>query len=111
MSFAPIRAAPWVFAIVLFLLGLLLGAGGVELALLGGSLYYAVTGAVLVVAAVLLWRGRRAGMWLYMAMVAHTALWSVWEIGLDGWSLASRLGLFVLLGLYFLLPHTRRGLV
>jgi quinoprotein glucose dehydrogenase len=110
MSLAPVRAAPWIFAILLFLLGLALGAGGIELVVLGGSLYYVVTGIALIAAALLLWRGRRAGMWLYLAIVAYTLVWSLWEIGLDGWSLASRLGLFVLLGLYFLFPHTRRGL-
>lgn len=110
MSLAPVRAAPWIFAILLFLLGVALGGGGIELAVLGGSLYYVVTGIALIGAAVLLWRGRRVGMWLYLAIVAYTLIWSLWEIGLDGWSLASRLGLFVLLGLYFLFPHTRRGL-
>ena len=82
-----------------------------ELALLHGSLYYLVTGVVLVAAGVLLWWGRRVGMWLYLAIIAYTVIWSVWEAGLDGWSLASRVGLFVLLGLYFLLPHTRRNLL
>jgi quinoprotein glucose dehydrogenase len=110
MPLAPVWAAPWIFAILLFVLGVILGGGGIELAVLGGSVYYLLTGIALIVAAVLLWRGRRAGMWLYLAIVACTLIWSLWEIGLDGWSLASRLGLFVLLGLYFLLPHTRRGL-
>jgi len=111
MSLAPVWAAPWIFAILLFLLGVALGWGGVELAVLGGSLYYVFTGIALIVAAVLLWRGRLAGMWVYLAIIAYTLVWSLWEIGLDGWSLASRLGLFVLLGLYFVFPHTRRGLV
>jgi len=110
MSFAPVRSAPWVFALLLFLFGAALAAGGVELAVLGGSLYYLLTGAALIGVAWLLWRGRRAGIWLYLGIVAYTLLWSLWEVGLDGWSLASRLGLFVLLGLYFLFPHTRRGL-
>ena len=111
MGIAPVKGAPWVFAILLMLLGIVLGGGGVELALLHGSLYYLVTGFVLVAAGVLLWRGRRVGMWLYLAIIAYTVAWSLWEAGLDGWSLASRVGLFVLLGLYFLLPHTRRNLV
>ena len=98
------------FAVLLLLFGAALGVGGVELALLGGSLYYVATGVALIATAWLLWRRRRSGMWLYLGIVAYTLLWSVWEVGLDGWSLASRLGLFVLLGLYFLFPHTRRGL-
>jgi quinoprotein glucose dehydrogenase len=55
------RAAPWFFAVILFLFGVVLAGGGAELALLGGSLYYAITGVALVVAAFLLWRGQRAG--------------------------------------------------
>jgi quinoprotein glucose dehydrogenase len=98
------------FAILLLLFGAALGVGGVELALLGGSLYYVVTGVALIAAAWLLWRRRRAGMWVYVGIVVYTLVWSVWEVGLDGWSLASRLGLFVLLGLYFLFPRARRGL-
>ncbi len=111
MSIAPVKGAPWVFGALLILLGVVLGGGGMELALLHGSLYYLVTGVVLVTAGLLLWWGRRAGMWLYFAIIAYTVIWSLWEVGLDGWSLASRVGLFVVFGLYFLLPHTRRNLV
>jgi glucose dehydrogenase len=110
MSLAPVKGAPWIFATLLMLFGIVLGGGGVELVLLHGSLYYLVTGVVLVAAGALLWWGRRAGMWLYLAIIAYTAIWSLWEAGADGWSLASRVGLFVLLGLYFLLPRTRRNL-
>lgn len=110
MSLAPVKGSPWVFAILLLLLGLVLGGGGAKLVLLGGSLYYLVTGVALIASALLLWRGRRAGMWVYLVVIAYTLAWSLWEVGFDGWSLASRLGLFVLLGLYFLLPHTRRHL-
>jgi quinoprotein glucose dehydrogenase len=110
MNIAPVEGAPWIFATLLMLLGVVLGGGGLELALLHGSLYYLVTGVVLVAAGVLLWRGRRAGMWLHLAIIAYTVIWSLWEVGIDGWSLVSRVGLFVALGLYFLLPHTRRSL-
>jgi glucose dehydrogenase len=37
MLLAPVVSAPWIFAILLFLLGVALGAGGIELAALGGS--------------------------------------------------------------------------
>ena len=53
MSLAPVWAAPWILALVLFLLGVALGGGGVEHAVLGGSLYYVVTGNAMIVAAVM----------------------------------------------------------
>jgi quinoprotein glucose dehydrogenase len=109
-AYGPVPNAPWIFAIVLFLLGAVLLAGGVQLAVLGGSFYYALTGVILIVAAWFLWRARRTGMWLYLGLIAYTLLWSLWEVGLDGWALASRLGLLVVLALYFLFPAVRRRL-
>jgi quinoprotein glucose dehydrogenase len=100
-----------ILAVLLFALGLALGGGGVWLAALGGSWYYAITGIVLLVSAVMLWRGRKTGMWLYLLIIGYTLVWSLWEVGLDGWSLAARLGLFVALGLFFVFPGTRRALV
>jgi quinoprotein glucose dehydrogenase len=110
MSLAPAKGAPWIFASILLALGVVLGAGGAELAWLGGSLYYLLTGIVLIASAWLLWRGRRLGMWLYLLVVGYTLIWSLWEIGLDGWALASRMGLLVVLALYFLFPGRRRRL-
>ena len=110
MRIAPARGAPWIFASILMVIGLALAAGGAELALLGGSWYYLLTGIVLVASAVYLWRGRRMGMWLYLFVVAYTLLWSLWEIGLDGWALASRMGMLVVLAIYFLFPGPRRRL-
>lgn len=107
----PLGRPPWIFATILFTLGLALAIGGGQLAVLGGSLYYVLTGVLLIVSGVYLWRRRRLGMWLYLFVVAYTLVWSLWEIGLDGWSLASRLGLFVVLALYFLFPAARRRLV
>lgn len=110
MRIFPRARAPWILAILLLVIGLYLLINGVQLALLGGSLYYAVTGLAVTVAAILLWLGRRLGMWLYVAMLAWTLVWALWEVGLDGWGLAPRLiGPFVL-GLWFLFPHVRKGL-
>ena len=107
---APAPRAPWIFASLLLLLGFVLAAGGVQLALLGGSLYYVTAGVILIAAAAALWRGRRLGMWLYLFMVACTVIWSLWEVGLDGWALASRLGMWVVLGAFFVFPAVRRRL-
>lgn len=110
MRILPRTGAPWVLAIVLIAIGVYLFVGGVELAWLGGSLYYVFTGLAVTIAGTLLWNGNRWGMWLYTAMLAWTAVWALWEVGLDGWGLASRLLAPLVLGLWFLVPRVRRGL-
>lgn len=106
------RAArpPRLFAAVLLLVGIVLAAGGVQLALLDGSLYYAVAGTALAVAAILLWRGRRSGAWLFLLVLLGTWGWAIWEVGLDGWQLMPRVLLLTVLGLWLLTPWARRGL-
>jgi len=108
--YGPAPRAPWIFAVILLLLGLVLTAGGAQLLWLAGSPYYLVTGILMILAAGLLWRARRLGMWLYLLILGYTVIWSLWEVGLDGWSLASRLGLLVLLALFFAFPGVRRRL-
>ena len=113
MTAPVVRSArpPRVFAVLLLLIGAVLAAGGVQLALLGGSVYYAVAGAALVLSAILLWRGRLAGAWLYLLVLVGTWGWAIWEVGLDGWQLMPRVLLITLLGLWLLTPRARRGLV
>ena len=102
---------PRVFALVLLVIGGWLAVGGVQLLRLGGSPYYAVAGAAIVLSALLLWFGRRTGAWLYTAMLAGTWIWAVWEVGFDGWQLLPRVLLLTLVGLWLLTPWARRGLV
>ncbi len=108
----PPRAArpPRLFAALLMLVGLPLLAGGVWLAALGGSLYYVVAGVALASSAILLWRGRAAGAWIYALLLAGTVAWALWEVGLDYWQLLPRIGLFAVLGLWLATPWARRGL-
>ncbi len=110
MRILPRAKAPWILAVLLVLIGLYLFLNGLELAVLGGSLYYALTGFAVTTAGVLLWLGMRLGMWLYAAMLAWTVVWALWEVGFDGWGLAARLTAPFVLGLWFLLPQVRRGL-
>ncbi len=107
------RAArpPRIFAALVLLVGAALAAGGIQLALLGGSLYYVVAGVALIVATILLWRGRRMGAWLLLLIVLGTWGWAIWEVGLDGWQLMPRVLLLTVLGLWLLTPWARRGLV
>ena len=49
-------------------------------------------------------------MWLYTIMLFGTLLWSLWEVGLNGWGLAARLVAPCVLGLLFFLPPMRSRL-
>jgi quinoprotein glucose dehydrogenase len=84
-------------ALVLSGLGLL--AGGGQLLLLGGSPYYVASGAALFVSGILLWRKRRLGSTIYGYLLLATLAWAIWEAGIDGWALAPRLGLPLVVGL------------
>lgn len=101
---------PRILATLFVLLGLVLGAGGVQLALLGGSLYYVVAGSALIASGILLWRGHRWGSWLYGLLTAATVVWAISESGFDGWALAPRILPFLVLGLFLLRPGLRRSL-
>src|SRR4051794_36898526 len=77
--------------LILAATGLAMAAPGFYLATLGGSLYYAVAGVLILVAAWLILRRRTFGVVLFWLVFAATVLWSVWEVGLDGWALMPRL--------------------
>ncbi|MBB3912553.1 quinoprotein glucose dehydrogenase [Sphingomonas desiccabilis] len=76
---------------VIALIGLILAAGGAWLAVLGGSLYYLIVGLAMVLAGALLIKGRLAGGWLYLGIVAVTFIWAWWESGPDAWALVPRI--------------------
>ncbi|MBB4758706.1 membrane-bound PQQ-dependent dehydrogenase, glucose/quinate/shikimate family [Xanthomonas arboricola] len=109
----PSRRGHWALATlggVIGVLGTVLLTGGVWLAALGGSWYYAPAGAALLIAGVLLFRGRNAGAWWFAAVVAASLLWTWWESGSDYWRWVPRLGLIVGLAfvLALLLPKLER---
>jgi quinoprotein glucose dehydrogenase len=93
-----------IFAAFLGIVGLTLAVGGAMLAAEGGSVYYVLTGAAVLVSAFGLMRGARYAAWAYGAMLACTLIWSLWEAGLDPWALVPRLAGPALIGLLFLLP-------
>lgn len=81
-----VRFLGWVAALI----GLVLLLGGLWLVGLGGSPYYAAAGLGLVLAGLLLRRGRSWGVWVYVLVFIGTILWAFWEAGLDGWALVPR---------------------
>lgn len=101
-------AAGLVFAGALLLIALALMAGGGVLLWLGGSVYYLVAGVMVLASAIALFRRMPRSAAIYGCLLAGTLIWSVWEVGLDGWSLAPRLLGPAIVGLLFQLPSIRR---
>lgn len=80
-----------VFGLVLMIIGLPLLYGGVQLIGLGGSWYYALAGAGIIVSGFLFALRRRAGFWLYILIFLATIAWAFCEAGLHFWPLVPRL--------------------
>ncbi len=97
-------------ALVFALIGLALGAGGLWLAVLGGSWYYVIAGLGFLLTAFLLFRRRSAALIVYALLILGTLGWAIWEVGFDWWQLGPRGGVIILLGLWLLLPAIRRRL-
>lgn len=98
------------FSLLLGVAGVTLLLGGAKLLALGGSSWYASSGAAACASAILIWRGSRWGVWLYGAILAYTLAWSFWEVGLNAWGLVPRLLAPAVLGLCLLTPLLQRGL-
>jgi quinoprotein glucose dehydrogenase len=97
-----------VYAFILLGFAAALALPGLYLVWLGGSPYYALAGAVVALAAACLLRGAaRAGKLIYLAFLAATIAWAIWEAGLYGWALLPRLNLPLLFGLPLLLSGPR----
>jgi quinoprotein glucose dehydrogenase len=88
--------------LLLLITGLGLALPGLYLVTLGGSLYYAVAGVLILISAFLVLRRRVWGVCLYWAVLLATIVWSLWEVGLDGWALMPRL-VFLSVGALWLL--------
>ncbi len=101
---------PYVFAAIVTLMGAALLPGGIQLAGLGGSLYYLIAGFMLVAAGVQLFRGLYSGAWLYGLTLLGTLIWGVIEVGFDLWALLPRLLALSIIGLWLLTPWARRAL-
>lgn len=94
------------------MIGLVLAIGGAWLAALGGSLYYLPTGLAMLVAGVLLMRGRLAGAWLYIAIVAFTVLWALIDARSNlAWALVPRIiaPIVLLIATFLVMPTMTRA--
>ncbi|WP_294912457.1 glucose/quinate/shikimate family membrane-bound PQQ-dependent dehydrogenase [Tatumella sp. UBA2305] len=84
--------------------------GGGWLLAIGGSAYYLISGIVMAVFTVMLLKKRSCAFYLYSLILLGTALWAWCESGLDFWALAPRLDIWVLFGIWMILPFVYRQL-
>ncbi|KJV33351.1 glucose dehydrogenase [Luteibacter yeojuensis] len=97
-------------AFVFVLAGAAMLYGGARLVEAGGSPYFTIAGAWLLLVALLLAVRVRFAVPLYTLFLLGSTGWAVWEVGFDWWQLLPRLDVWFALGLWLWLPWPRRGL-
>ncbi|ORM76215.1 membrane-bound PQQ-dependent dehydrogenase, glucose/quinate/shikimate family [Pantoea eucrina] len=97
-------------SIVMAILAIALLYMGGQLLLNGGSAFYAMMGAGLLLTAVLLFRKQRSALTLYAVLMWITLAWIVWEAGFDKWQWIPRGDLFGVIGLWLAMPWVVRPL-
>lgn len=95
--------------VLLLILGLPLAFGGAYLLALGGSPFYCLSGIAVLATAFGLYKRTRWALPLYAVWMLVLLAWSLWEVGLHWWPLATRLGLPALIGLVLAFPASRRS--
>lgn len=95
-------------ALVLLVIAFPLLAGGAQLVLLGGSVYYIAAGIAVAATAWLAFKGDRRDGLVFALLLAVTLLWAGWEGGLDVWRLQSRLLAPLVLGIWVFWPWLKR---
>ncbi len=99
-----------IFSLILFLLGLIIIAGGLQLYLLGGSLYFLISGLLLIIVSYLNYKSISASASIFTIVVFGTIFWALYEVGFSTYNLIPRVSGPTILSLYFLLPSVKRRL-
>jgi quinoprotein glucose dehydrogenase len=98
----------WLLAIVSAIIAVVLLVGGIQLASLGGSLYYLVAGSVIALTAWFAFRGDQRAVWSYVGLLLLTAIWAIWESGGNPWGLQARLLAPLVFGVWVTWPVLRQ---
>ena len=98
------------FGAALGSIGAYLAYYGLQLVMLGGSPYYLIAGAPLLVCAFLVFLRKPLARLIYAAILLATVAWSLFEAGLDFLALLPRLAAWLVVGLWFLAPWYRAGI-
>ncbi|MCP3708718.1 hypothetical protein M3I54_17250 [Paraburkholderia sp. CNPSo 3274] len=91
---SPAETAEWII-----LVGAAFSVLGGWIPWMGHAPYYFVAGVALIGAGILMLWNRSAGLWWYFGMFAAALIWSIFKVGLDGWSLLPRLFVLALIGI------------
>ncbi|WP_074013034.1 PQQ-binding-like beta-propeller repeat protein [Candidatus Sodalis sp. SoCistrobi] len=101
---------PGLTGLLVCVCGLFFLVVGLWLLALGGSAYYLPAGILLSLSGFFIIERRLMGLWIYWLTFVLTALWGLYEVGLDGWKLMPRLLLPAVLGLWCSMPFIVRPL-
>ncbi|MFT4021612.1 MAG: membrane-bound PQQ-dependent dehydrogenase, glucose/quinate/shikimate family, partial [Acinetobacter sp.] len=106
-QFLPLK----IFAVVLTLFAIPLFIGGLYLATLGGSWYYLLSGIVLIVSGLLLFKNKLVGAKLFGVFFIATLLWTLYETGSRFWGWVPRMAIFAVFAFFLtlLLPRIGQG--
>jgi glucose dehydrogenase len=88
---------------VLVLVGAAFVVVGGWLLAMGTTPYFVITGPALIGSGTLMVRSRTAGVWCIFCTLVAALVWSISEVGLNGWQPMPRLLLLALLGIWFYL--------
>ncbi len=91
-----------ILGVIIGLIGLALGAGGMQLIFVGGTWSYLPLALLLIASGVFAVMRRMVALPIYGAALVYALVWGLIEVGLDWWALAPRGGLFIVLGLAML---------
>ncbi len=86
---------PAIVGVIGTLMGASLAIGGGWLVTLGGSPFFLLAGAAMVVAGILLCRRNLMATWVSLGLLAAALCWNVYEVGFDFWPSFSRLMVFL----------------
>ena len=100
-----VRWPVWITALLTLFFGLFMAVGGAVLISRGGSWYFLLAGLGLTLAALLLFKRSRKGVWVFSLVMLATVAWAYVDVGLEFWPLVSRLFAFAVLSLLVALVY------
>lgn len=104
------RLLPTVLGSIVLVVAMVMLIAGARLASLGASFHLLFSGIGLAAIGILLLMAQRSAISLFAMFLVVNTIWALWDVGLDGEHLLSRLAVWFVFGALLLLPWMRRGL-